>query len=253
MHSKQAWSVEVPPGQVSLWFLGQAGYYIKSNKCSVLIDPYLTDSVGKSAPLFARTYPSPVEPSEIKADVFIVTHDHTDHLDPETIEAYAHKETTMFVSPRHAGKHLSKLGVADKNITIVDHGDIAELNGVIIEGVYALSTDPKTIDTSGYLLTFENGKSLYHTSDTAYCDLLLEACPTNADVLLTCINGKFGNLGIEQAVKLANAVNPKYAIPNHYDVMALNSENPASFRYFLEASNTDAECVILEVLEQFTW
>ena len=247
------WNADIPAENAALWFLGQAGYYMKSGGCTVMIDPYLTDSVGKSSPLFSRVYPPPVNPAEVKADIFIVTHDHTDHLDPETIGAYAHKDTTMFVSPRHAAKHLAQLGIPAGNIIVVDHGDTAQLPGMRVSGVFALSTDPGTIDTAGYLLTFYNGKSVYHTSDTAFCDLLLKACPKKVDVLLTSINGKWGNLNIAQSIELTRAVSPRYVIPNHYDVMELNSEKPESFRYFYGVSNLDAECVILPVLKEFRW
>jgi L-ascorbate 6-phosphate lactonase len=155
----------------------------------------------------------------------------------------------MFVSPRHAAKTLAKMGI--KNITVIDQGDEAEVLGVPINGVFALPTGPDCLDTCGYLLTFPNGKSLYHTADTAFCSLLLKAAPY-ADVLLTCINGKWGNLHIDEAIELTLAVRPKYVIPNHYDVMPLNSENPESFRYFLYKEKTTAECVILNVMEGFT-
>jgi L-ascorbate 6-phosphate lactonase len=238
--------------KAALWFFGQAGYFIKSGVCSVLIDPYLSDCVSKVNPLFARKSPPPVEPDCVRADVFIVTHDHLDHLDPETIEAYSYKDTTTFVGPRFAAKKLAELGVPSGNIKVVDCGDVLELPGVRIEGIFALPTGTDALDTSGYLLTFATGKSVYHSSDTAFCELLLKACP-DADVLLTCINGKFGNLNIADAVKLTAAVNPRYVIPNHYDVMELNAEHPESFRFFCKEGGITAECVILETLECFTW
>ena len=241
----------VSESNAALWFLGQAGYYIKCCGQTILIDPYLSDSVGKSAPLFSRAYPPPVDPAKIKADIFIVTHDHMDHLDSETIEAYGHKDTTVFVSPRFASEKLKSLDVPNR--VIVDHGVTVTVNNVQITGVFALATGADTLDTCGYLITFPNGKSVYHTSDTAYCGLLLDACPKEVDVLLTCINGKFGNLNIAEAVRLTQAVNPKYVIPNHYDVMALNAENPESFCYFCQDKKVDAECVILPLLGKFTW
>jgi len=252
MQNNYPWNNEIPKDKAALWFLGQAGYYLKSGDCTVMIDAYLTDSCGRNSPLFSRIIPTPVEPGEVKTDIFITTHDHTDHLDPETIEAYAFKDTTIFVSPRHAAKHLRKLNIPEKNIKVIDHGDTMQLPGVKIEGVFALATDAGSIDTCGYKLTFDNGKSVYHTADTAFCNLLLKAAP-NADVLLTCINGKFGNLNIAEAIELTQAVNPKYVIPNHYDIMALNSENPESFRYFYKSTKSNAQCVILEIMEQFVW
>jgi len=243
---------ETAGDKAALWPLGQAGYYIKACGVSVMVDPYLSDSVGKVAPLFARLYPVPVDPAEIRADLFIVTHDHLDHLDPETIEAYAHKASTKFVAPRRAARKLKSLGIPADNVVTVDHGDTAEVCGVEVPGVFALGTEPAVPDTTGYLLRFPNGKTVYHSSDSAYCRLLLDSCP-RADVLLVCINGKDGNLGVSDAVELAKAVNPDYAIPNHYDMMALNSENPEAFRYFCGEAGIGDKCRILDVLEQFTW
>ena len=254
--NKLDWEQDLPEDKAALWFLGQAGYMLKSGNCTVLIDPYLTDSVGDKNPSFSRTYPPPVEPGEIRADIFIATHDHTDHMDPKAIAAYMFKDTTMFVSPRHAARHLRELGIGETQIRVVDHGDFVDLPGARIEGVFALATGADVVDTAGYKITFTNGKSVYHTSDTAYCDLLLKACPY-ADVLLTCINGKFGNLNVAQAIELTWAVKPKYVIPNHYDVMALNSENPKTYEYFYELSKKgrtdEASCVILDVLRRFEW
>ena len=245
---------DLPVGKekAALWFLGQSGFYFKCAKATVVIDPYLSDSVGEATPPFSRAYPVPVAPQEIQADIFIVTHDHLDHLDPQTIRAYAYKEQTQFVSPRHSAEKLVSLGVPQKNVTVVDHGDQTVINGVKIQGIFALGTGADVVDTTGYKLTFENGKSVYHTSDTAFCQLLLDAAPS-ADVLLPVINGKFGNLGAEQAAALTKRVNPKFVIPHHYDVMALNSENPQAFRYFCEETGFRDRGVILKPLEKVEW
>jgi len=252
MQRQLPWDTYNSDDKAALWFLGQAGYFLKSGASTVIIDPYLTDSVSKVAPMFKRAYPVPVNPEEIKADIFIVTHDHLDHLDPETIGAYSHKDSTVFVSPRHAAKKLVELGIDREKITVIDHGDSVDVAGIQIDGVFALATGPDVLDTTGYKITFANGKTVYHTSDTAFCNLLLKACPY-ADVLLVCINGKFGNLNIEQAIELTLAVNPKIVIPNHYDVMELNSENPESFSYFYAEREAPALCVILEPMEQLEW
>lgn len=246
------WDIVLEKDKAAIWFLGQSGFYIKSCSHSLLIDPYLSDSVGEVAPPFARAYPVPVNPKEIRADIYIVTHDHLDHLDPKTIAAYLYKDQTNFVAPRHAAKKLEELGISKDRISVVDHGDSVTIHGVTITGVFALGTSPDVIDTTGYLIQFENGRSIYHTSDTTYCHLLMESCP-HADILLTCINGKDGNLNAEQAVKLTKVVNPKYVIPHHYDVMALNSENPETFRYYHSEAQLESQCVILNVLEKFEW
>jgi L-ascorbate 6-phosphate lactonase len=264
--------------QAALWFLGQAGYVARAGglarrslgggAVTLAIDPYLTDSVGKSAPSFSRRIPVPIEPEELEVDVFIVTHDHLDHLDPETIQRYRHRATTAFVAPRFAARKLADLGVPEQVITKIDVGETAQVKGIDITGVFALPTGPDALDTCGYLVRFPNGRSFYHASDTAFCELLLKAAPRpalspsaalransaeGAEVLLVPINGKWGNLDVEEAMALTAAVKPRYVLPNHYDLMALNSENPETFRHFWNARRLPTECVVAEIMQPFVW
>ena len=235
--------------EAAIFFLGQAGYFIKSCGRTILIDPYLSDSCGKN-PLFSRLYPVPIDPKDLFADIFIATHDHTDHLDPETIKAYGIEKDTVFVAPHLAMQHLKKLGIPDERITVISCGEIRVVRDVEITGIFALGTSKNTIDTTGYKIKFTNGKSIYHTSDTTYCELL-EKSAEYADVILACINGKFGNMNVEQAAKLAKILDVKYAVPNHYDMMAANSENPEFFRYLCETNGIGDRCRILEVGKPF--
>jgi L-ascorbate 6-phosphate lactonase len=227
-----------------MWFLGQAGYYLKSGNVSIVIDPYLSDSAASIDPALTRMHPIPVRPSELYSDIFIVTHSHSDHLDPETIIQYRYKDKTKFAAPRFAAKKLVELGVPKENVCVVGVGENTELSGVYIEGIFALPTGADVLDTTGYLISFPNGKSIYHTSDTGFCGLLLQAAP-KVDALLTCINGKWGNLNVGEAIKLVYAVKPKYAIPNHYDMMAPNMEDPTKFTDICENG------VILKIMEEF--
>ncbi len=244
--------VALQPDQAALWFIGQAGFVAYAGSVTVAIDPYLTDSVGKSSPAFARQFASPIEPEALRVDIFVVTHDHTDHLDPETIERYSHRDSTSFAAPRFAARKLEKLGLPSGSITVVDIGETAEVRGVKITGAFALPTSADVLDTVGYRVEFGNGRSFYHAGDTAFCDLLLRAAP-KAEVLLVAINGKWGNLDVDQAIALTEAVQPRYVLPNHYDVMALNSENPQTFCHFLGMRGGKAKCVIAELMQPIVW
>lgn len=242
----------VGPNQAALWFLGQSGFILKSDEKLIVIDPYLTDSVAKVSPKLTRLYPPPIKPSVLKADIFIVTHDHLDHLDPETIQGYQYKELTTFVAPRLACEKLRTLSIPEGNIIQIDSGQTQEVSGVDITGIYAIANEPSVIDTAGYLMQFPNGRSVYHCADTGFSDLLLKCAP-QAEVALVCINGQWGNLNIEQATELTNQVNPQYVIPHHYDMMKLNSKNPDIFAYQMNYLNPKIETKILKVLEPFVW
>jgi L-ascorbate 6-phosphate lactonase len=234
--------------QAALFFLGQAGYALRACGKTVVIDPYLTDSVGKVAPDFPRAVPVPVTPDSFRADIYIVTHDHLDHLDPETIAAYRYRPESSFVAPRLAAKKLAQLEVPEANILRVDSGESVAIDGVTITGVYAVPTDAGVLDTTGYWIQFPNGRNFYHTSDTSFSQVLLEGAP-KAEVLLACINGKWGNLSAAEAAALAAKIVPKYAIPNHYDMMALNSEDPRTFQYLMAEKKLPTQVLVAEIMK----
>src|SRR3984957_18035491 len=81
---------EVLPDAVAIWFLGQNGFLLKSSTGQLIgIDLYLTNSCAST---FAhlpfrldRQLPIFIEPEDLDVNVFITTHSHDDHADPETL------------------------------------------------------------------------------------------------------------------------------------------------------------------------
>ncbi len=239
--------------EAALWWLGQAGYIFRAGDVTAVIDPYLSDSAAENAPQFTRLFPPPIAPEELRADLYLITHDHLDHLDPETIRRYASKEETWFVAPRLAARRLPELGVPENRVVRLDAGETRTICGVLVSGIFALPSGTDVLDTTGYLLTFANSRSVYHTSDTAYHPLVLAAVPREPEVMLVPINGKWGNPNPEQAVDLTAAVNPRFVFPNHYDLMALNAENPDVFRWFCEQRGLGERCIIAQHMTPFIW
>lgn len=239
--------------EAALWWLGQAGYIIRGAGLTVVIDPYLSDSVAKDAPKFSRLYPSPIEPGELSADIYIITHDHLDHLDPDTIIPYTKKNETWFVAPRHAAKKLMSLGIPARQIVILHAGDTWRLGSAEITGVFALPTGADVLDTTGYFMKFGNGRNFYHTSDTEFHPLVLAAAPKKPEMMLVPINGKWGNPGPEQAAAFVHAVQPGCVLPNHYDLMELNAENPDAFKWFCEQKEMNTQCIIPVRMQSYVW
>ena len=76
----------------SVWWLGQSGFLIKWQNSFLLFDPYLSDSLTRK---YADTDKPHVRMTELAIDpnrldfVDVVTssHNHTDHLDGETLTA----------------------------------------------------------------------------------------------------------------------------------------------------------------------
>jgi L-ascorbate 6-phosphate lactonase len=239
--------------EAAVWWLGQAGYVIRVVGLTVVIDPYLSDSAGTDSPEFSRRYPPPIKPEELSADIYIITHDHLDHLDPDTLSRYKKKYDTWFVAPRQAAKKLVDLGIPEGRIVVLNIGETWCFDSHEVNGIFALPTGVDVLDTTGYLIKFANGRSIYHTSDTQFHPIVLAAAPREPEVMLVPINGKWGNPGPEQAAAFTLAVQPKFVLPNHYDMMALNAENPASFKWFCENNGLVNRCIIPEPMQPFVW
>src|SRR5215216_2388155 len=78
-------ALEVGGRSLAFWGLGQVGVAIKGPTGVVYVDPYLTDSDGEGGSL-PRTFPPPLAPGKVtNASTVLLTHDHIDHTDPETI------------------------------------------------------------------------------------------------------------------------------------------------------------------------
>ena len=73
---------------MKITWLGQAGLLMETGGKIILIDPYLSDSVAKVNPLNYRRVPVEEQFLYIKPDVIICTHNHLDHVDPETLKYY---------------------------------------------------------------------------------------------------------------------------------------------------------------------
>ena len=240
-------SAKVSPGQVAIWWIGQAGYIIKTSKGKVIfIDPYLS---GGSV----RMVPPPLEPEEIECDLYICTHNHGDHADLKSISRIARKEEMTFVGPKNVVKSLLELGIRRDKICEVNVGDFVELERVKIRGTFCIPTDDTVLDTEGFLLQMEDGITIYHSGDTGFHDFLFYLSKYPIDIMMVCINGGMGNMDIEEAVRLTRLLRPRVVIPNHYGMFAGNTADPVRFRARLIGTREEAPCEILKMGEKYLY
>src|SRR5690349_15851895 len=76
--------------QSRLWWLGQSGFLVHANGKSVLFDPYLSDSLTRKYAAtdkpHVRLTERVVDPGSLTGlNVITSSHNHTDHLDAETL------------------------------------------------------------------------------------------------------------------------------------------------------------------------
>jgi L-ascorbate 6-phosphate lactonase len=228
----------VPPRALTLWWLGQSGFVVKSPRGRlVAIDPYLSNSckaIGDDAGFdMDRLVPPPLQPADLlDVDVYAMTHSHGDHLDPETLAAYrAAGGKGPFVAPAETVDRLQQLGIPADQIMMTWPNRVHEIDDLWIRATFAIPLGPDDLTHVGYLVGVSGGPSMYVTGDTAYHDLLADAAaPHHPTILAAVINGAFRNLSPAEAARLARLLDVQVAIPCHYDLFPDNSLPPQLFR-----------------------
>jgi len=227
-------------------WIGQGGFIFKTLEGKVIVvDPYLSRSVEKKEKL-TRLQEICVKPEDIDADLVLCTHDHLDHTDPETLLKISRVCRAKFVGPTSSYQHLKKLGIDRNRLTRIDRGETKVINGIKIRAVYTKHTE----DSVGYIFCFNN-ILVYLTGDTEYDQKLSEVKIYKPGIMLVCINGKWGNMNVEEAVKLTEDIQPKVVIPMHYGMFKENTTNPEKFVQLLKRSNLGSRAVILECNRSF--
>src|SRR5579872_5429395 len=90
VRSDEAFLADVSRGDFQLWWLGQSGFLVQFHGRHLLIDPYLSDSLTKKYAAtdkpHVRMTERVVDPARLDfIDVVTSSHNHTDHLDGETL------------------------------------------------------------------------------------------------------------------------------------------------------------------------
>lgn len=188
----------------------------------ILIDPFLDDNPT-----------SPVKSDEIKPDYIILTHAHGDHLGDAM--KIAKKSDPLFICVFELSNYLSDKGFKTHGMSIggghnFDFGrvkfTIAHHGSSAPDGTYCG-------EPAGVLLTAD-GKTIYHTGDTAlFYDMKLIGEMNKIDVMLLPIGDNF-TMDVTDAVKAVELTNPKLAIPIHYKTFPLIEADPNEFKRRLE-------------------
>jgi Predicted Zn-dependent hydrolases of the beta-lactamase fold len=233
-----------PPdaGTARLWWLGQGSFVFEGPRSGPLaVDPYLSNSVGKAGGP-QRLFPAPVAPGELRVSAIFLTHDHTDHTDPDTVPALAaaNPHAPIYGTPESVA-HLERLGLECPRVRSLNRGETVTLPGATVHAVHA----EHTADSVGLIFEFDDGPVIYHTADTEYFEGIGDAARYRPDLLSICINGRWGNMGIDDAVKTAQQVAAREVLPMHWGLFAENTADPEAFADRLKSAGCPAKVVLL--------
>jgi L-ascorbate metabolism protein UlaG (beta-lactamase superfamily) len=251
-----------------LWWLGQSGFLLQWKDKRVLIDPYLSDSLTKKYAAADKPHirmSELVVRPELLRNISVVTssHNHTDHLDAETlIPILENNPGIQFIVPEANRDFISERLKCEKGFPVgLNDGKSVAIDGFTFHGIPAkhneIERDAKgNCKYMGYVIEFGNYK-IYHSGDTLWFDEMIDLLnPFALDTAILPINGNdparkvAGNLNCSEAAKLGKALGVKHVIPCHYDMFSFNTADVNEF--VKEAEKINQPYKVLKGGERFT-
>jgi L-ascorbate metabolism protein UlaG (beta-lactamase superfamily) len=234
-----------------LWWLGQSGFLIHYHGNSLLLDPYLSDSLTKkyadTAKPHVRMTERVIAPEQLNfIDVVTSSHNHTDHLDAETLLPLMQVNSALKVVVPKANLEFAanRLQVSPERLTPIS--DTLKIESFTLHAVPA-AHERLEADAEGnhkYIgLILEVGNyTIYHSGDTLLYDGMVDLLKQwQIDVALLPINGRdpkrgvAGNLSGAEAAQLAKDIGANLIVPCHYDMFEFNTVSPDAFIQTSEA------------------
>jgi len=213
-------------------FLGHSCVKITEGEHKLVIDPFLTDN-----PQAAETA------DHIDVNYILITHGHGDHVGDSVAIAKRTKATVISqfeianmvakegvdMHPMHIGGRFS-FPFGSVKLTIAHHG-----------GGYGPDASRYTGPPVGFLVDI-GGKTIYHAGDTGlFLDMKLIGEMNKIDLAFLPIGDNF-TMGIDDAVKAVEFLQPKIVVPFHYGTWPPIEADPNEFK----AKVKGAEVVILK-------
>ncbi|MDR3576869.1 MAG: MBL fold metallo-hydrolase [Anaerolineaceae bacterium] len=234
--------------QFNLWWLGQSGILLQWQGQHLLVDPYLSDSLTKkyadSDKPHVRLVERVIQPERLGFVLGVTSsHNHTDHLDAETILPIlaANPALEVVVPEANLAFAGARLQLPAERLTKIDaDGRPVRLGPFSISAIPAAHEMLET-DESGHhkflSYIFEaGGRRIFHSGDAClYAGLENSLRAWKIDVAILPINGRDpkrgvpGNFTGEEAAWLGKEIGAGLVIPCHYEMFEFNSVSPQGF------------------------
>ena len=253
---QSGWAVR---DELLFWWLGQAGFCFAYRETVVLIDPYLSDYLAwkYSATEFKheRMVASPVAAEEVRrCSMVLVTHPHSDHMDPWTLPAICQSNPSCtVVIPKPSYVTARERDIPEQSILTISAGETATFDEhVTVSAVPAAHEELERDEDGeyrhlGYLIEI-GGISVYHSGDTILYEGLhdwmavhgapsLALLPVNGRDDYLSSKGIPGNLDTMEAVGLCRSLGASWLIPHHFGMFRFNTIDLPQLRRMLQSTD----------------
>lgn len=260
--------------QVAIWWLGQAGFAVRACSHTFLIDPYLSDSLaqkykGSKFP-HDRLVPVPVNPVALKGvDWVFCTHQHTDHMDPETLRLLARNQNCRFFVPCSTLEHaVETIELDTRRTTCVNAGQSVSLDKSVRLHPIPSAHEELQVNSKGehyflgYVLQLGDIR-IYHSGDCIpYDGIQNQLKNLKPDIALLPVNGRDdyrfshnipGNFHFEEALQLCRQTGIPYMIPHHFGMFEFNTVSLTDLKLKLEMSPYPVRILLPQMNEAYSF
>ncbi len=181
-----------------------------------------------------------------KADVVLITHDHFDHLG-EAADILKQTGATMVGQPEIMEK-LKGEGVSEEQVvygTGMNVGGTVEVEDVKITMTQAVHSSTAG-DPSGYIVTLEDGKTIYYAGDTGLFNTMKDFGELYDIDLAILPTGSVFTMDSQQAAHALKLLGPKYAVPMHFGTFPILEQDGNKFKELAQKNAPGVEVLVLE-------
>lgn len=196
---------------MKITWLGQAGLLLEACSKKIIIDPYLSDSVEKIEPHNKRRVAVDRRFLQIKPDIIVLTHNHLDHTDPETLQHYLSEDSEVLVlASANAWQTVRKFGGIKNNYVQFNSGTEWTEGELRFQAVHAEHSDACAVG----VVIYAEGKVCYVTGDTLYHPAVFKGLPDKVDYVFLPVNGRGNNMNFADGKRFCERLGAT-AVPLH--------------------------------------
>lgn len=204
-------------------WLGQAGLLFENENVKIIVDPYLSDSCERLNPDSRRRMPIDESFLKIEPDFIICTHNHLDHLDPDSLSEYLERDGCVTVLCSENGFPEVRRFKGKHNYVMFRPGTVFTEKGVRFCCVHAEHSETTAIG----VIIDDGSRKYYVTGDTLYNENIFCELPDDIFAVFMPVNGVGNNMNMTDAARFAERVGAKYTVPLHWGLF--DSLDPGNF------------------------
>ena len=222
-------------------WIGHATFLIKLGQTTIITDPVFEKNMGPLIFGPKRFVDPAINLNELpKIDLFLLTHNHYDHLSTRTVQRFPYKKAKI-LAPLKLGKYFTKNGFS--NVSEMDWYEEIKVNDLKITFLPAVHWSKRSLwDTNktlwGSFLIEYKSKKLFFACDTGYGNIYKKIGEKYGPIDLTFINiGAYNfypmspnkdksiyHTNPEEALNIAKDLKSKKVLGMHWGTVVLSLE-----------------------------